>query len=291
VIDDLEVVEEQEALAEVELVEEEIVEAGEVKASKVRKKRKRPRAGEERPRRVSTRGLDTVNIGLGFHYARMVVILFGLLGMIVLLFAAAAAGARAAGAAKAGRPADPDVAGLVIVVVLALCVTIALNFVAPLLGLVGSILCSFAPAQSGAKGFIIASLVLDLLSLPVAIVLQFVNLIPAFKGIAVLGAIPAFLMGFIAWAMFMLFLKQLCSYLSEDAMANEAMAIMMRGLLILCVAPVLVIGLVVVVGVFMCCGLIPTGLLLFYSVYYFFEFLRRQLDLIGSMRQVILSRF
>jgi hypothetical protein len=284
-LDNLEVVEDVDILDEVD----EVVDAELVPGDRPRKKRRRPRAGEERAPRVNTRGLEQVNLGLGFHYARIVIVLFGLLAMIAIMFALGAMGARAAEAAKAGR--TPNLAGLGVAVVLALIVSIAVNFVAPALGLVGSILCAFAPPQSEAKGFILASLVLDLLALPLAIVLQFVRFIPAFQGVAALGAIPSFFMGFIAWALFMLFLKQLCSYLGEQTMAEEATAILGQGILILVVAPITVFLLLILIRALACCGLIPAGLLLFYGLYYIFLFLRRQLDLIGSLRQVIQSRF
>jgi hypothetical protein len=225
-------------------------------------------------------------VGLTIHYARIALMLLCfvvlVISMVVLPLVAALEISRAA------RSGEGPGAGLVLATIPLLLVNIAMNFLAPLLGLSGSILCLWVPSQSGAKGFIIASLTLDLVALPVGLLLRLLSLFPEGQLLAVLGVVPAFLMGFIAWALFMVFLQKLSSYFHEETLAEEAQALLIRGIVILVLAPV-VFFILLGLALLPCIGFIFVLMVLGYSLYYFFLFLRRQLDLIGSLRQVIAS--
>ncbi len=92
--------------------------------------------------------------------------------------------------------------------------------------------------------------------------------------------------------MFMAFLRQLSHHLGEDPLGEEAVAVMLRGIAIIVLTPF--VGLVSLLFV----GLLGpiAGRILFFAIilgcgYGLFLFLRRQLYLIGSIRQVIVSRF
>jgi hypothetical protein len=256
-------------------------------------KRRTRRNRRGRHERVDTKGLDKVNLGLGCHYARMVLVLFSAAGMILGMIGAFFGAASALGQAGAGNTEGAGGnAGLAIALILLVIVGVTIRFIVPLLGLVGSILCMWVPARSGAKGLIIASLVLDVISIPLSILLNLLSVLPGSVAVAAaLGTIPAFVLAFVAWALFMLFLRQLCNYLDEVPMGDEAMAILMRGILIMFVTPIVLFALFILIGIVPCLGAFPAGFIFFYSLYYFFVFLRRQLDLIGSLRQVIYSKF
>ena len=85
----------------------------------------------------------------------------------------------------------------------------------------------------------------------------------------------------------MAFLRQLCTYLGEDSLAEEAIAVMLRGIAILVLAPIcFLLGLASHGGEVRRrnhCSSSPVR----FSLYGLFLFLRRQLDLIGSIRQVL----
>ena len=97
-------------------------------------------------------------------------------------------------------------------------------------------------------------------------------------------------MTFIAWCLFMVFLRQLCAHLGEETLANEAMAVMFRGILILALTPVAPVVGMVLIRALMCMGASIFLVAVLFGLYGLFLFLRRQLDLIGSIRQVIASR-
>ncbi len=226
--------------------------------------------------------LDRVNLGLGFYYASILALLAGFvvqLGAFAALLTAGVAG-RGAG----------DSLGLAFL--LAGLAEILINWVAPLLGLIGSVLCLWAPSDAGARGLSLASVALNATAWLAGVlcrVLMF--LIPEAAAIGALGMIPTFLITFIAWCLFMAFLRQLCTHLGEETLGSEAIAVMFRGIFILVMTPIAFLF-----GMILIRGLGCTGAMIFFAcmlfgLYGIFLFLRRQLDLIGSIRQVIASRF
>ena len=68
-------------------------------------------------------------------------------------------------AAKEQKVVSPT--GLLAIVTIV--VTAVLSLVQPVLGIIGSIFCMWVPAKSGAKGYILASFILDVLTLPVGL--------------------------------------------------------------------------------------------------------------------------
>jgi hypothetical protein len=99
------------------------------------------------------------------------------------------------------------------------------------------------------------------------------------------------LLSSVAWLLFMIFLRRLSFYVDEEKLAEEASEIMVRGIIILFLSPFIIFTVVGVAAVGRLLGLILAIIILLFSIYYFFLFLRRQLDLIGSLRQVIASRY
>ncbi len=251
-----------------------------------------PMEGVRRCRRKKRRGyrldgnLERVNLGLGFYYASILTLLGGLV-VELAAFAAALAGVGNAVAGQGGGAA----AGLGVALILGFLASALINWIAPILGLVGSILCLWAPSVSGARGLCIASLTLNATAFLGGLLSQVLAFLgPRGATLAVLGLLPAALMTFIAWCLFMAFLRQLCKHLGEDSLAEEAIAVMIRGIVILVAAPFCFV-LAVLLMMVGCVGIITFVLAVGFSLYGLFRFLRRQLDLIGSIRQIIASRF
>jgi hypothetical protein len=93
------------------------------------------------------------------------------------------------------------------------------------------VLCAFVPRESGARGLILASLVLDVIAIPTGIYLALFNL-PR-PELLVLG------LSLIAWMLFVLFLRRLAAYLDQKGSAHEAAGILVGGLLLMVAGPLL----------------------------------------------------
>ncbi len=254
-----------------------------------------PRVVKRRPppRRQSARlpfpaeSRDRVNLGLGFHYVRIAVMLAG----VALLLAGLTVGMIAAGfgalVSRQGHVSKATIVSAGLVGFVFLVVGLILRFITPLLGLAGSSLCLWVPLHTGAWGFMLASLVLDSVAALVSLLLLLPGLVSSREG-AALAALPAFVLSFTAWILFVIALYRLSAYFKEEKMAEEAIQILFRGIGILVLTPLVLFTLVALAG--SCFGALfapPTTL---GSLYYIFQFLRRQLDLVGSLRQVIASR-
>jgi hypothetical protein len=248
-------------------------------------------------------GFAGVYRGLAFHYFKtaaniLAVILFSILLAIVLYLQT--------------RPPDWVVGIAVIATLILLIALVVLLFVSPLLGLLGSILCLSVPSGTrGARGFIMVSVLLDVLpiaGLGVGYLLDAQGVLdwpptdprtgfgPATRLAQVFGTLS----GLGAVSFFLVFLSCLSRYFRDRVLADEAFALIGRvwavaagwvvvGALFACLAYLdanrqqydqsLIIGL----GLFV---LITVPLALWASIW----MLRGILDLIGSVRHVILSR-
>jgi hypothetical protein len=170
---------------------------------------------QQRRREPLPAGLGRVQIGLGFHYARLVLALLAVLVLMALTGYGVATGARA------------DDPGL-IVGGMAAAATVLL---AAALGLVGSVLCLWVGRPSRAWGLIFASLLLDVLSLPLVVYLHLAELPP----------LPGWAVEFVSWVFFMLFLRRLAVYIDRPGEANELMALITRGVALLVAVPLFLV--------------------------------------------------
>jgi hypothetical protein len=165
---------------------------------------------EADPRREKRRQIRHVQLGLGFHYWKYLIFMFGLnlslCGSIVQTFS--------------------PVVGLVLIGLgqATMCVSLVL-------GIVGSLLCTFVPAKTGTRPLIVASLTLDglyLLLLPVALCTgmlgQGVQAPQMVAGCILILASLCWLAGFI---LFMLFLRKFATYLDDHRSAEAAMSQML----------------------------------------------------------------
>jgi hypothetical protein len=251
----------------------------------VRPRRPQRRKADRQPFRAEDR--DRVNLGLGFHYARIAVMLAG----VALLFVGLAVGTFVAvvGSAQArqGHVSKGTIVSVGLVWLVFALVGFTFRFVTPLLGLAGSSLCMWVPLHTGAWGCMLASLILDAVATLVSLLLLLPGLVSSSEG-AALAALPAFLLSLAAWVLFVIALYRLSVYLKEEKMAEEAVQILQRGIAILILTPLVLFALVALAG--SCVGALFSPPIALYSLYYLFFFLRRQLDLVGSLRQVIASR-
>src|SRR5262249_49372798 len=115
----------------------------------------------------------------------------------------------------------------------------------PILGIVGSILCSWVPARSRARALVLVSLGFDagslaalLLALPVALVTG--NLFGGGAALVLLLLCPVF--GITGFILFMVFLKKLAYYLDDEPSGDEAIAAMVAYLLVLFGGIVVIVG-------------------------------------------------
>lgn len=174
--------------------------------------RRRKRRGRQEPLPA---GLAKVRRGLGYHYARLVLtLLAGLMVMGLISYGVA-------------FKVQADDAGLII----GRAVTVGTVLLAAVLGILGSFLCLWVGRPSRAWGFIFASLVLDVLTPPLVLALQFL-------------AIPPLLgwpLQLISWLLFMLFLRRLAVYVDRPGEANEVMAFITWGIALFVGVPLLLI--------------------------------------------------
>lgn len=172
-------------------------------------------ASRQRRRKRLPRWFGLIQLGLGFHAARVLFDLFAVLGTLGLVCYAAVA--------QDGFSHDAARVGVWVVygAVAAACA----------LALVGSGLCLLGGAAAQAWWPLFASAALQALTPPVFVCLHLASLPKGF------GLLPPLA----AWVLFMLFLRQLACGLNRRDLADEALALLTRGLALLVAAPLLLV--------------------------------------------------
>jgi hypothetical protein len=221
---------------------------------------------EDPSRLTQYAGMAKVRQGLGYHYARVVVYLLTIFVLCVSVVF---------GTFGKFIPALDALWGI------GLALTVILLYFQPLLGLVGSILCLTVPHESGGKGYIIASVVLDLTAIPIGTALQMAD-------IPLLWAAP---LGFIAWVLFMLFLRRLARFLHRTVEEGGSRELLTDGFLLL-VPPLLVVLLIYVQQLTEVRPLyfVISVALFFAWLVQGIKFLFALVDLIGGLRDGIRAR-
>lgn len=131
----------------------------------------------------------------------------------------------------------------------------------PITGTVGSFLCLWVPEKTGSRAIIVLSFLAD----AIAIVLRFVALVllltgaittalaasesgsaptTSYGGAAVLLELCGAFLGFCAWVLFMLFLRQVAAYFRDDNTSTEALTVLASVFALMVVSPMV-----------FCCGL------------------------------------
>jgi hypothetical protein len=197
---------------------------------------------EDRPRKRGRRqALSRVHRGLGFHYARQIILLVGLLISLLQLILL---GPKLLPTADA--PREGSVRSFLFTAVGFL--VLLLSEGRGVIGILGSAFCAAVPAKSGARGLIVASLVLDCLTLPLPLIVPFLDDLPG----ALLSLVGS-VFGLVAWILFMLFLRKLAYYLDAEDCGDEAQHLLIKGLLMLIGLPVALI-VAGIIALLTCCG-------------------------------------
>lgn len=216
-------------------------------------------------------GLDRVNLGLGFHYARMLTFLILFLLSLVFTFLGVLGD-------------EPEV------VAFGMAVNLILGAAASLLAIAGSVFCLWVPAESGARVVIAVSLILDILTLPLSLAVRLLDLMGAGESYtALVASVPVLLLGTVSWILFMVFLRQLAKYLNQETEAEEAMQVLAESI-ILVTGGMLFMLVVILLSLLPFVGIIFAFAGVAAAVYFIVRFLFRFLNLVASIRQIILYR-
>jgi hypothetical protein len=239
-----------------------------------------PRLARKDAAPTKRQALEKVHLGLSFHYARLVLLLIS----IVTLIGCAVFSAMAAKEQK-------TVSTTGVLAIFTVLMTAGLSFVQPILGIVGSIFCLWVPAKSGAKGFILASFIIDILTLPVGLGLTILTIaLQAGSGpspLNLLAAVATAPMGMASWILFIFFLRRLAFYLREDDHADDALRLVIQAVAIVLLGP---IALAMAVGLFIFVWWIGVPCVLvtiFAGVGMMLKILFSTLEIIGALKQAI----
>jgi hypothetical protein len=230
------------------------------------------------------RQMSMVRLGVLFHIIKMWVylaaILFGFITMPLVLFLAAF------GASWLGR----------------LLVQITFNLgmsVAPIAGVVGSILCIWVPARSEARGTMVVSLIFDLLA-PVFGIFQLIMWIAYFgTGDRRIESLVGYMWyarmacTLIAWWLIQIYLRKLSFYMQQSLLASESLNVIVHLLMACVITPALVVT-TFVMALFGFGGLIITIMFfasLGWMIYFLITFPLRQFRLLFAIRNRIWEKY
>jgi hypothetical protein len=211
------------------------------------------------------RSLAQVSLGLGFYYARAVVFL-----LTAVLFL----GLPLYGMSTRLDPRQPDA-----VVLVASLAILVLGAVWLVLGIAGAVLCAFVPRDAGARWLILASLVLDLVAIPVGVLLGVWGGVERLLWAQVIGM--AILL--VGWLLFMHYLRQLAGYLGLSGSVHDAGGIIVWGLAVVVAVPLLLVLLFLMAAV----SMIPAPIFLFVAAVLVFGDLVMLLKLVFSLLRLL----
>jgi hypothetical protein len=169
---------------------------------------------------------------------------------------------------------------------------------APIFGIIGSIMCAFVPPRSEARGTIIASVVFDVLA-PLFGLLQLIMVIAYWgTGDERVERLVGYMLyarlacTLVAWWMFQLYLRQLGFFMSESLLASESLNVIVHFLIATIIGPTLVIVTFIMFAVF------PGILVLVFFlatlgwvIYFLVTFPIRQFRLLFNMRSKIYQKY
>lgn len=169
---------------------------------------------------------------------------------------------------------------------------------APIAGIIGSILCAWVPPRSEARGTIIVSMIFDALA-PVFGVFQLImwlgfavtfdERVSRLVGYMFLARLACTL---VAWWLFQLYLRKVAFYIRETLLASECLNVIVHFMLATVITPTLVVGTLVVAIFFP--GILV--LILFFAlvgwmIFFAITFPLRQFRLLFNMRARIFDKF
>jgi hypothetical protein len=228
------------------------------------------------------RRLAMVRLGILFHIIKLwtylAAMIFGLISLPLVLFLAIVAGGWV------GR--------LLNIVTFNLSMTIA-----PILGIIGSIMCAWVPPRSEARGTIIVSMIFDLLA-PVFGLFQLVMFLAYYgTGDVRIDRLVDYMFyarlacTLVAWWLFQLYLRKVAFYINETLMASEALNVIVHFLIATIIGPTLVVVTFVVMLFGPCIAVIVFFVTLGYFIYFLVTFPIRQFRLLFQLRKKIYDKF
>jgi hypothetical protein len=162
--------------------------------------------------------LSRVRLGLSFHLAKVYATIIGSLLVFLAIVVSLGAKVQAGGGPPPGRRIRPfDLERLVADSELMLALLLAAAVVPPVLGIIGSWLCTRVPKESGASGPIATSLLVDKLHILLAISSPFLSPEVRSWETAVGG-----MLHLIAFVAFMNFLRNLAIFCGRTELAQQA---------------------------------------------------------------------
>jgi hypothetical protein len=212
-------------------------------------------------------------------------------------------------AGAAGPDAVPAVVGLVFILLMV--AAVVLLVVVPALSLLGTMLCCWAPSESGGRLLAVLSLVVDGISLALPVAGFFlVGLTAALRGpvsdadflggyLLVLSGPP---FGLVAFVIFMFFVRQVAYHMNEESTGDEAVAVLVMAIVLPVIGFLGWLGLSFLVALaashdflsglaMSCMATVVLGALAMTWVFFFFKLLLRVLNLLGTLRQVLRSQY
>lgn len=206
--------------------------------------------------RETSPSLRQTGLGLTLIYIGIIVLL---LSLMVMFFGGMALAAVGPGAMVA-------VFGMA---TFAIIIAFVLMFVGPLV-------CMAVPAETGAKGFLIGSVVFQLANLGFVIASIFISL-PIATTPVMGGAVQV--MGPIGFLLFVMFLKKLSQYIGRDDLARSAQTILVGILVIIGLGVVMAVGLMGGVPILGLLGIVVAlGALILFVMY---------ANLVNSLRKAL----
>ena len=259
-------------------------------------------------KKLKKKQLKLVDVGLLLHYIKLCMYIVGILLLMTIATLIAISGAQAVEAVEAApkgqAPAVGGVAGFqlmgfAILVLLYFVVNLVISLLAPLVGVVGSFLCCFAPKKSEVRGTLIISLTFDLISL-IAWLLNVLAITGVFgmeahktENMVFLLQMITFICMVTSWLTFLTSMRSLGKYLGEPGLGNEALNLIAR-LVVQVVTLILDFMIIVMfgryfVGVFLAI-MLAIGFMTIWFVLFIFTFYLRQLKLVGAMRLAVQNK-
>jgi hypothetical protein len=229
------------------------------------------------------RQLSMVRLGILFHILKLWVFMAALVFFFITLPLALFAG----------------LAGMGLLATFLWQITFNLSMtLAPILGIVGSVLCAWVPPRSEARGTIIVSTVFDLLA-PFFGLLQLIMWFGFFVTFddRVSRLIDYMLYArlactIVAWWLFQIYLRKVCFYMRESLLASECLNVIVHLMIATIIGPTLVAATVVMTLFFsLCIGFIAFCVTFGWLIYFAVTFPIRQFRLLFLVRAKIYNKF
>ena len=228
--------------------------------------------------------LGRVRLGIGFHLAKIYATLIGItvLTISMVVVVGTMIQAQGQGPPRRGQMARVDIERVVSESPTLVVMFLAVAVVPPILGIIGSWLCTGVPRESGASGPIATALIADKLHIALALVAPL--LAPPVRSLEPMLGVLLHLVAFVA---FMNFLRNLAGFCGRGDLAERARLLLHWPYLLACGGVILFVLTLVIAAIN------PIGIALLAAVvlgvgFGFFMWLVRYILLLHELRAVLL---